>query len=606
MSRVLPWVLSLVGLVLGYWGFTIVSPEASFTSRLYESAQLLTLESGAVEGPVPIPLDIARWLTPTATVWGLLTLLSRAARERMNALRIRFLFRRHVVILGDDKATASLAEDLARRGDDVLQLHRGTPPGKSGARLIHLPFREHLLENPEVLALSRARMVIASTSDDEDNLALALGLVGRGLQGPEIHARVEQARLADAAARAGAQGEAALSRIRIFNHHSIAARGLLLGLPLSWSSDLHGKSRPVSEVHVVLSDVCPMSEALLLQLARTAHFPGAGPVRVHVLHPSASAFGGGLLERYRGLEQCLDLQLYDTAKSQFSELLKGLLAESGPEAAWTVFPEFSDRPDSMARILELYADLEGQDFQRLRFVLEGPQGRAAQRRDFGAFLPAGSAIHLMPQAETFGGAETLLGGGLDRSSRMIHEAWLAGERERIAEAEGRGDQLIPEEVRSKAAFRAWDQLTEDQRQANRGQADAFWMYLRYAAHASGSSELSEASTELLALLGEGLQPPREENPQIRKKLEIIRAEWPNLSSDLVEWLAEAEHRRWAAHRWLGGWRYGPARDDATRIHPDLVEYDALSERVKAYDRDAVRRLPEVLGTMLSGGPAQTS
>lgn len=55
-------------------------------------------------------------------------------------------------------------------------------------------------------------------------------------------------------------------------------------------------------------------------------------------------------------------------------------------------------------------------------------------------------------------------------------------------------------------------------------------------------------------------------------------------NDLMELLAENVHEEWARKRMDEGWRYGKRRDDALKLHPCLVPYDALPESEKEYDR----------------------
>jgi hypothetical protein len=55
---------------------------------------------------------------------------------------------------------------------------------------------------------------------------------------------------------------------------------------------------------------------------------------------------------------------------------------------------------------------------------------------------------------------------------------------------------------------------------------------------------------------------------------------------LTERLAENAHDLWAAQRLAQGWRYGPQRDDAQKLHPCLVPYDQLPDSEKEYDRIA--------------------
>ena len=70
-----------------------------------------------------------------------------------------------------------------------------------------------------------------------------------------------------------------------------------------------------------------------------------------------------------------------------------------------------------------------------------------------------------------------------------------------------------------------------------------------------------------------------------------------LKDEEIEALARAEHRRWCASRRLAGYRYGPTRNDADRIHPDLVPWEELSEPIRDYDREPVRNLPTLLATL---------
>jgi hypothetical protein len=62
----------------------------------------------------------------------------------------------------------------------------------------------------------------------------------------------------------------------------------------------------------------------------------------------------------------------------------------------------------------------------------------------------------------------------------------------------------------------------------------------------------------------------------------------------VEWLARVEHERWVAQRELSGWQFHAVRDDAKKLHPDMIPYAELAEERKELDRAAVRDLPALL------------
>lgn len=71
--------------------------------------------------------------------------------------------------------------------------------------------------------------------------------------------------------------------------------------------------------------------------------------------------------------------------------------------------------------------------------------------------------------------------------------------------------------------------------------------------------------------------------------------FPEFTPDEVDLMAELEHGRWNAERLRSGWRHG-ARDDAKRLHNCIVAWTdpALTEKIKDFDREAVRLFPEVL------------
>ncbi len=62
----------------------------------------------------------------------------------------------------------------------------------------------------------------------------------------------------------------------------------------------------------------------------------------------------------------------------------------------------------------------------------------------------------------------------------------------------------------------------------------------------------------------------------------------------IERMSEMEHGRWNAERLRKGWRPGKPRDDARMIHDCLVPWSKLDEKIKRYDREAVRAFPRIL------------
>ena len=153
-------------------------------------------------------------------------------------------------------------------------------------------------------------------------------------------------------------------------------------------------------------------------------------------------------------------------------------------------------------------------------------------------------LHFFGSMEDFCRWELLTGSQQDRMAQAIHADYLG--------------LLSGANSESQAYTQAWEALSEDAKDANRAQADHV----------------------------------------VYKLAMTNRLQTPNgtlsFNASDVETLAQSEHRRWMAHRYLHGWQYGAKRDDGLKHHPSLVAWDDLSEAEKQKDRDTVLRLPHLL------------
>jgi hypothetical protein len=138
----------------------------------------------------------------------------------------------------------------------------------------------------------------------------------------------------------------------------------------------------------------------------------------------------------------------------------------------------------------------------------------------------------------------------ERIARSVHHVYLRNQRER-----GVGWGEVPAMVR-------WEDLPEDLRASNRG-----WVV---------------GLPERLARMGATIAP-RDGAPEVV------------FEGEELDKLAEAEHDLWESVRVAQGWRSGPVRDDAAKVHPMIgVPWAELPEANRDKDRDVVRLLPEIL------------
>ncbi len=69
---------------------------------------------------------------------------------------------------------------------------------------------------------------------------------------------------------------------------------------------------------------------------------------------------------------------------------------------------------------------------------------------------------------------------------------------------------------------------------------------------------------------------------------------PDFTKDEIDFMAEMEHGRWNVERLRSGWRYGPEKDEASKLSPYLIPWKYLNDEIKGYDREAVCNFPGLL------------
>jgi hypothetical protein len=83
-----------------------------------------------------------------------------------------------------------------------------------------------------------------------------------------------------------------------------------------------------------------------------------------------------------------------------------------------------------------------------------------------------------------------------------------------------------------------------------------------------------------------------------KPLDTSHVRLSKAMKDVIEKLARNTHDVWAKQRISHDWSYGAKRDDMRKQHPDLVPYNKLTEKEKAYDRKTAE---EVIKALLAMG-----
>jgi len=561
--RYWPWLamcgLAALAIGLGYAGFSehLATRGESLPplTILYLAIQLFVLESGAVAGPLPWQLDVARFLAPVVAAWAVVQTLALVFRDEFRALCVR-RWKGHTIVCGLGERGMALVRGFRDAGERVVAIESDEGNDDiATCEELGAVVRLGRGDDPALLAsvgAHRARRIIAVCGDDGTNLEIGTSLhwllaaAGGSGKPPDCFVHVTDLRLCNLLRQHRLMANTPdYLRLRMFNVYENAARLLWNEHPLE--RDLSGPDDP-RRPHLVILGLGQMGESVLLQAARTAHFANGRPLKVTVIDREADKREGSLLQRYPNLNQVCETQFLevDVESGSFGDRLSAWVG--GDDLIRTVAVCFDDDSRSLACALAVAGKLDDAGIPVLV--------RMSSRRGLASLLQsegkgAGRRLHAFGAVSRSCSREVLLGGKLDELARAAHDDYVANRRREGAYRE------------DDPSLRPWEELDEQLRESNRYQADHMAAKLR--------------------AVGCCLAPPQPGKEPVQ---EFTDAE--------VELMARMEHARWNAERLLAGWQYGPRRDPENMRSPYLVPWEDLPEEIKEYDRQAVRNIPHLV------------
>ncbi len=173
--------LAAISLVLGYVGFAKYAAAQGETPSsldlIYQTLQLVSMNSGLVPGPINWQLQVARFLIPALTVFTALSALAMIFSEQMQVFKL-WRIRDHVIICGLGRKGALLVEQFRSldldvvvleqdEGNDWLEISRGL----GAVVLVGDAADPDLLHQAKV---GRAKYLIAVMGDDGANAEVAV------------------------------------------------------------------------------------------------------------------------------------------------------------------------------------------------------------------------------------------------------------------------------------------------------------------------------------------------------------------------------------------------------------------------------------------------
>ncbi|MES2174147.1 MAG: RyR domain-containing protein [Pseudomonadota bacterium] len=536
--------------LLGTWGFAQAYAEARIASTVMQDAmRAMRLIVGSfpqvLEGrDLPLALDIARWALPLLTFWSTAAL---AWEQLRNPLRLALIRARgeHLVIAGDESGglAAQAARGALADGRRVLlwpQDRRTTwiaDALEAGAAEVEQGVAQ---ESAPALALDKARAVLLLSREARGNIALASALLAqaaavRPAGDPiDIILRVDDLDLRRSVEQRFEHGDRRTARVRLAALPDIAARQLALARPIDGFIREGQAGRSVLAIGFT-----PLIERYVLRTLAGGHYRDGGKP-VFAIHMADAAQGEAAFRaRNPGADALSPLRFVEARPdpARMAGLIDAHVAAAGEPVAILIDLDDDDRALAVALAVDARYRAATLPAPPIHVRMAG----AHDHRIGAGIFPFGSLADMADP-------DMLLQDRHDALARSIHDFYLEG---RFAEGERIG---------VRASMQEWEDLPESFRDDNRLVADCYQLKLR----------------DIGARLVEGGGPSL------------------SLSPDELEELSRAEHDRWMAAKLVQGWTHGAVRDDARRLHPDIVPYDNLSEAIKDLDREQVRIMARLL------------
>ena len=595
------WLAFLVFLTLlfGSIGAGAAGGKLSGLSRLYLACQFFALNGPMLEGEVPGPVEVARWLGFLVWFSAIGAVVVRLFHQRLLTILVSLLARDHVIVAGlgpaEDRPSRLIAR-LCEQGMDVVviepdqrHLEINTCRDAGAIVLTGVPANQTQLARA---GLARASHFLILFADDRSNLEAAQDAYE--CLRPKRSAResdegaVGKLRCVVQVAEPGLQEVLRKHvlytnphdriQVAVFNQHEVTARVMLRQATVRTRQLVlqkillvgSGKSKRLGEMLIVRA---AKDYWLERQDAQAPPEVRDRLLEIHVCDKNANQWVNDLRNRYPLLNTVCTFEAHDCRPHRcgFRPADSSDIVQTGFHA---VFVCLEDEPRALVQAAHL---AEAFEHSRQRIppiivrVLEREHGCGALLKQPKAaglkVVSVGVRDHVFDHNVALAPETELL-------AMAAHEEFLRKTRLDITQAirEGAMEEAGVLEAKSSVTF--WTRLDLTFLQSNRALVDRLKGYL--------------------SLTHPEKKPRRYRLEGFADALAAGNADplfW--FSADEIEFLAEQEHKNWCHERQSDGWTYGPRRNDKQKIHNYLVDWNKLPHDVKEYNRELIRRMPIV-------------
>ncbi len=555
-------ILSTVSIFFGFFGFFAYrhgQPQYSYLDALYESLQLFSMQVSFDSGKeIPTVLQIARFLSPAMAIYTLSQAFIEIFKKQIELFRL-VLSANHVVVCGLGQKGLLLTRDLRKENQPVVIIEQdGNNPyiefcRELGAIIVIGDATDIVILRKA--GVERAKRLIAVCGDDGVNVQVAdqaqkilfnvkrnetlicnINIVDKYLK---IVLKQKELTTTDSS----------VFRMEMFNIYDSGARILLKTL------ETDNNSKPP---HLLVIGLGDMGESIIVNAARKWCLNRRSQAKLDIsVIDSDTARKVEILKMDFPLlkESCIfhtynyhpDLTEYKAALFPLSvKKIEEQKLELQESPITNVYVCHDDTLLGLHDGFRLLQELNHQKVQILIRMNEDSGLANILREMTGSDLANLKAFGLLDQT-----CKLDLLDDISRLARVIHEDYYDREIKKGITAKENPNVVI------------WGHLNKKIKESNLHQAENIGIKL--AAVKYGMEAWNDYGKEKFTF-----------------------------EASELSCMAEMEHIRWYDEKISAGWKYAAKRDDARKLHPDLVQWNQLTPEAQQKDMDAVRLIPHLL------------
>ena len=553
------FVLGIIGHYQIYFvlpdGETAKNHDYSYWDVFYSTLQMFILESDAESGSAKwtIYLQLARFLAPVVIIWSAFRAAMLILANQISTIR-RSRLKNHIVIIGSSNLVNRLIRDYSAN-NQVIQISSSlikNPIITNGYPVYQI---EGNATSDEILRTARvnfSKRIFIATGSDSYNRNIASSLASF-FEEVTIKDKITCHYELRSGTKQAANINTYLSNEKVslnyFNPNRITARELIKAYPPHFKRLPNTGDKPI---HILLVGFSEFGQELAKQLIRVCHYQDLQNLRLTIVDEENNRSWKRFNKETPALNMVADVvfENFDPCSLTLDHWDK--LQGDGRGVFDAVYIANFDQEESYNIALDARDGLGTKTNPDLVVVCSiEPISELGNG--------PGAIIVLYNIDKESWTLENFINGKADEDhngqegAKTIHENYL---KQVTAHKESLSNL---KDWTEKEAHKNWDSLPEYLRDKNRDQADHI-----------------PIKTKIILQL---LSHANEKEDFINKNKEVL------------EQMAELEHRRWMASSVIAGFRFGENRDEfIKKTHPDIIPYDRLNEDTKDYDRNVIESL----------------